>query len=736
MERLTGAQIVCESLVKEGVEVIFGIPGGAVIPLYDALFRYPLRHVLARHEQGAVFAADGYARASGRVGVCFATSGPGATNLVTGIAAANMDSSSMVVFTGQVPRDMIGRDAFQETDIIGIVTPVTKWRDQVRELGELARTIKKAFYLAWTGRPGPVLIDIPVDVQRGKTEFDYPTCDPVIRGYIPQGMESKGRLGLMERQVDKAVIEIEKSQRPVIIAGRGVVISGAYSELLQLAEQIHTPVASTLHGLSGFPQDHPLALGMLGMFSPGLANRAIEEADLLLAVGARFDDRATSIGDKFAPKAKVIHIDIDPAEIGKNVRTDVPIVGDAKRVLQSLISKTSDKPRNEWLSDISQWRSEFIIDLETGNQLLPRNCIRQIYSATQRNCYYVVDIGQNQMWAAQEFCSSKPNALITSGGLGQMGFALPAAIGVQIAKPNEMVWAIAGDGGLQMSEQELAVVIQEGLPIKIAVMNNGYLGMVRQYQERLCDGRYSATRLSGPDFVRLAGAYSIPALRVTKNNEVAKAIALAIESKGPFLLDFQVEPEANVYPCVWPGINRSNPDISSLQKEGIPMSKRVLVALVEETRPDAQEIGGILRRRGFKINSIVIGPCDKPNLLQVTAVLTTDKVGTQELRQARKQLEKSPDVVKASDVTDEGFIGQEMALISVEPPKSDIRKKALVEIMASVGAKSIKQTDNVWVFGVIGSTEEIREFILRLRRKLHFKGNHVQTGLLALQVDK
>lgn len=472
--QFNGSQIVCESLTKEGVEVVFGFPGGAILPLYDALDQYPqLRHILVRHEQGAVFAADGYARALRKAGVCVATSGPGATNLITGIAGAHLDSSPVVAITGQVASNLLGSDAFQEVDITGTVLPFTKRRYLVRHTQDLAPAIKEAFYLAQTGRPGPVLLDIPTDVFKGKSEFDYPDKDPVIRGYGPRGMDKQDRIFLMEKQVDKAAKEIERSEAPVIIAGRGIIISGASNELQLLAEKIQAPVASTLLGLSAFPQDHPLGLGMIGMHGTVLANTAIREADLIIAIGNRFDDRATTTESGlsgFAPNAKVIHIDIDPAEIGKNVKIDVPIVGDARKVLQSLNSKVADESHPAWLSQVEQWRREHPNStIRESDELLPQYCIKGIYDVTAGDATIVTGVGQHQMWAALHFISNGPNNFISSGGLGQMGFGLPAGIGVQVARPDQTVWVIDGDGSFQMSMQELAVVRQEKLPLKIAV---------------------------------------------------------------------------------------------------------------------------------------------------------------------------------------------------------------------------------------------------------------------------
>jgi len=544
--RMTGAQIVCECLMKEGVEVIFGFPGGVVIPFYDTLPKYPqLRHILVRHEQGAAHAADGYARATGKVGVCLATSGPGATNLVTGIANAHLDSSPVVAITGQVPRELIGTDAFQEADITGITLPITKHNYLVQEAAELARTVREAFHIARTGRPGPVLIDIPRDVFVEEADFQFPEKIN-IRGYKPtyQGHPA---------QIKRAAKLIDEAERPVIIAGRGVIISGAYAELKELAEKAQIPVVNTLLGIGSFSQGHVLSLGMLGMHGMAHANLAVSGADLIIAIGMRFDDRATGKVSGFAPNAQVIHIDIDPAEIGKNVRVNVPIVGDVKNVLAALNQQVEPKTRPEWLRQVDQWRQEHPFRVRDTDDLLPQYVVRQICEATRSDTIIVTGVGQNQMWAAQHFCYLKPNSLISSGGLGTMGFELPAAIGVKVGCPQETVWAICGDGGFQMTIQELATAVQEKVAVKLAIINNGYLGMVRQWQDLFFRRRYVATPLSGPDFVKIAEAYGLPGIRVTRKGEVAAAIEKAMAYEGPFLIDFIVEPEENVYPMVPPG---------------------------------------------------------------------------------------------------------------------------------------------------------------------------------------
>ena len=545
--KMSGAQILCEGMVKEGVEVIFGFPGGVLLPLYDVFPQYPqLRHILVRHEQGAAHAADGYARATGKVGVCLATSGPGATNLVTGIANAYLDSSPMVAITGQVARPFIGRDAFQEIDITGITLPITKHNYLVPDTGSLARIVKEAFHLARSGRPGPVLIDIPRDVFVDEVEFHYP-ARVNLPGYKPT-------LEGHPAQVKKAVKLINEAHQPVIIAGRGVIISGAYDELKYLAETAQVPVITTLLGIGCFPESHVLSFGMLGMHGMAYANMAVSAADLIIAIGMRFDDRATARTSAFAPHAHIIHIDIDPAEIGKNVRVDVPIVGDIKLVLKALNELVISSEHVAWVRQLDDWRQEHpSVEIRDSEGLLPQFVIRKIYEVTGGEAIVVTGVGQNQMWAAQHYWYNRPASLISSGGLGTMGFELPAAMGAKVGCPEDTVWCIAGDGGFQMTIQELATIAQEKIAVKVAILNNGYLGMVRQWQEMFYQRRYVATPLSGPDFIGIAEAYGIPALRVTHREEVVPAVEQAMAEAGPFIIDFRIEPEENVYPMVPPG---------------------------------------------------------------------------------------------------------------------------------------------------------------------------------------
>jgi acetolactate synthase-1/2/3 large subunit len=543
---LTGSQILLECLLREGVELIWGYPGGAVLPLYDTLPDYPFHHVLVRHEQGAIFAANGYARATGQVGVCFATSGPGATNMVTGIADALLDSVPVVAITGQVSTPLIGKDAFQEIDTTGITLPITKHNYLVERPEDLPKIVREAFYIAKHGRPGPVLIDIPKDVQQKEAEFHWPH-EVKVRGYRPT-------LHGNTRQVRQAAELIAQSKQPVIIAGHGVVISKAYAELLALAEKAQIPVITTLHGVSSFPESHELSFGLTGMHGAAYANKSICECDLLIGIGMRFDDRVTGKISGFAPKAKVIHIDIDPAEIGKNVKVTVPIVGDCKNVLARLVEEVQPVHHDAWLEQMNAWRHEMpMTAIRDTNKFLPQHVIRDLYEVTEGQALVVSDVGQHQMWAAQLYWYDKQNSFFSSGGLGAMGYCLPAAMGVKKGRPDEPVWAVVGDGGFQVTMQELGTIVQDNIPVKIAIINNGYLGMVRQWQQFFYNRRYSASPISGPDFVKLGDAYGIPALRVTNRSESKAAIRAAMHTAGPFLIDFRVEDEENVFPMIPPG---------------------------------------------------------------------------------------------------------------------------------------------------------------------------------------
>ncbi len=544
--KMSGAEILIDSLKEMGADTIFGYPGGQALPIYDALYDSDINHLLTRHEQGAVHAADGYARASGKVGVCLATSGPGATNLVTGIANAYMDSVPLVAITGQVPTSLLGRDSFQEVDITGITLPITKHNYIVKDIRDLGRIVKEAFYVASTGRPGPVLIDIPKDISAG--EMDYHQNGFLdLPGYNPP---RKGK----EELLNQAFKAIAASQRPVIYAGGGVVSAAAHQELKQLAETLLAPVATTLMGLGGFPEDHPLALGMLGMHGTKYANYAICDCDLLIAVGVRFDDRVTGKVESFAPHAKIIHIDIDPAEMGKNVRVDIPIAGDLKIVLNQLLERLEARLAGAWQDKVATWKREYPLEFnEKGSGLKPQQIIREIYRLTEGQARVTTEVGQHQMWAAQYYTYTKPRSFISSGGLGTMGYGFPAALGVQVACPEETVFDIAGDGSIQMNIQELATAVDYQLPVNVAIMNNGYLGMVRQWQEILYNRRYSYSEMKSPDYVKLAEAYGAEGYQITRQDEVTEVLQAAIQSQKPVLMDFVIEREENVLPFVPPG---------------------------------------------------------------------------------------------------------------------------------------------------------------------------------------
>lgn len=542
--KIPGARAVIESLYNEGVEVIFGYPGGTVLPLYDELYDADIRHILVRHEQAAAHAADGYARATGKVGVCLATSGPGATNLVTGIATAYMDSVPVVAITGQVPSTLIGNDAFQEANITGITLPVTKHNYLIQDAKDIPRVFKEAFYIASTGRPGPVLIDIPKDIQTDLIEFEYPK-EVALRGYKPKAAGN-------EQQVKRAASLIMDSDRPIFYVGGGIIISGASKELLSLAETLKAPVTTTLMGMGAFPSSHPLSVGMPGMHGTKYANFAIQESDLIIAVGVRFDDRVTGKISAFAPNAKIIHIDIDPAEIGKNVRVDLPIVGDAKNVLKSLLNHVKDgKTRTgEWNKKIGVWKKETPLTYRKDELLRPQYVVEQL-NAVCPDAIIATEVGQNQMWAAQFFDFKTPRTFISSGGLGTMGYGFPAGMGAKVGKPDSTVIVVAGDGSFQMNSQELATVVQNDIPVIVAILNNGFLGMVRQWQELFFDRRYSETCMQNcVDFVKLAEAYGALGLRAAKKGEVRHVIEEAVKSGRPTVIDFVVEREENVSPMV------------------------------------------------------------------------------------------------------------------------------------------------------------------------------------------
>ncbi|WLR50121.1 acetolactate synthase large subunit [Bacillus tianshenii] len=546
--KMNGANMFVESLKAENVEVLFGYPGGAVLPIYDALYDAGIDHVLTRHEQGGIHAAEGYARVSGKPGVVIATSGPGATNIVTGLTDAMMDSLPLVVFTGQVNSSVIGSDAFQEADVIGITMPITKHSYQVRDIKDLPKTIKEAFHIATTGRPGPVLIDIPKDIAILEGEFDY--SQPVnIPSYQPTVMPN-------HLQIRKLTEAVSQAKKPLILAGAGVLHADAHEELLAYAEQQQIPVTNTLLGLGSFPGDHKLFLGMAGMHGTYTANMAITESDLLISIGARFDDRVTGNLEEFAPNAKVAHIDIDPAEIGKNVPTDIPVVGDAREALKQLVAENGTPADTTiWRKKLYNWKEEYpLVYKKATPEIKPQRLIQLVHELTNGEAVVTTDVGQHQMWAAQYYSFTKPNRWVTSGGLGTMGFGLPSAIGAQLAEKDSTVVAVLGDGGFQMTAQELTVMAERNLPVKVVILNNQSLGMVRQWQELFFEKRYSQSLIPGqPDFVKLADAYGVKGLRAETEEEAEQALKDALAIDGPVLIDFRVTPEENVYPMVAPG---------------------------------------------------------------------------------------------------------------------------------------------------------------------------------------
>lgn len=549
---LTGAQILLESLKKEGVDVLFGYPGGAVIDIYDELPRHPeLKHVLVRHEQGAVHAADGYARASGKVGCCLVTSGPGATNAVTGIATAYCDSIPLVVFTGQVPTQLIGNDAFQEVDIVGITRPCTKHNFLVKDVRNLAKTIRQAFYLARSGRPGPVLVDLPKDIMQARTEFVWPE-DIFMRSYNPT---YKPNLNQLRRTAE----ELAKARKPIILAGGGVIMANASEVLCELAHELNIPVATTLMGLGAFPANGDLWLGMVGMHGTYAANMSINHADLLVCVGARFDDRVTGRLQDFASHARIVHIDIDPTSIRKNVEVDVPVVGDCRQALEGILeicrAKMADTDWSgmhaDWLQTVHEWKANHPLAYNKNGHIKPQQVIETMYSITKGDAIIATEVGQNQMWAAQFYTFTKPRTLLTSGGLGTMGYGFPAAIGAQFAFPDKLVINVAGDGSIQMNIQELATVVQNKIPVKVVILNNGHLGMVRQWQELFYNRNYSHTNMEAqPDFVKLAEAYGAEGYRISKPEELEDVLRKALTSPNPAFIDVMVEREENVYPMV------------------------------------------------------------------------------------------------------------------------------------------------------------------------------------------
>jgi acetolactate synthase-1/2/3 large subunit len=553
---LSGADIVLECILREGVNVVFGYPGGAILPTYDAMSRYPqLHHVLVRHEQGATHMADGYARATGGVGVCIATSGPGATNLVTGLATAMMDSIPVVAITGQVALPAIGTDAFQETDVTGVTLPVTKHNYLVSDIHELAYIIKEAFHIARSGRPGPVLVDVPKDIQNQVIEFVYPEEDIVLPGYRPP---EKGE----PQDILAARDLINASKRPVILAGHGIMMSGAVNELRELSEKAQIPVSLTLLGKGAMPEDHPLTIGMMGMHGCAASNNAIQQSDLIIALGMRFDDRVTGNLKTYAVNAKKIHVDIDPSEINKNVKVDVGIAGDLRTVLSQLLPEVASNEHKEWIGKIREWQEDSherdILNTYAGDKMLAAQVINDLWKYTDGNAVTVTDVGQHQMIEAQYYPHKRPATLLTSGGLGTMGFGLPASIGAKFGAPDEEVWAIVGDGGFQMTMCELATAVQENIKVNIAIINNGFLGMVRQWQEMFYEERYQSTPMFSPDFCKLAEAYGIPTMRVTERDDIQKSVEFARSHDGPVVIEYVVLKEDIVYPMVPNGADLDN----------------------------------------------------------------------------------------------------------------------------------------------------------------------------------
>jgi acetolactate synthase-1/2/3 large subunit len=553
-ETLSGAHILCRLLEEQGVELVFGYPGGAIMPFYHALPETPsLRHILVRHEQAAAHAADGYARASGRPGVCVATSGPGATNLVTGIATAQMDSSPVVAITGQVPRAMIGRDAFQETDVIGITLPITKHSMAVDDITELPAKVREAFHIATEGRPGPVLIDVPKDVQNQKMEWS----GPAKGGSRPIAQSPDRPTADLGEDLRAAAQLIASARRPLLMVGHGVILGNAYAEVRAFAEQTGIPVITTLLGISAIPESHPLHLGMPGMHGEVHVNRAIQHADVILGIGLRFDDRVTGNTAAFAPQAKIIHVDLDPAEIGKNVPVAIGLVGHARDITARLAAMVPARHCDPWREEIRG----FMRDRHEAfrGDMSPETILTAIRDGSGPGCTVVSDVGQHQMWVAKLYGYQEPNSHISSGGLGTMGFAVPAAMGVHFARPDRPVWAISGDGGFQMNMQEIATMVQEGIPVKMAIFNNGYLGMVRQWQQFFHGRRYSATPIWSPDYVKLAEAYGIAGYRVEQARQIDDAVGRAVREPGPALVEFMIEQEANVFPMIPPGGSLSEP---------------------------------------------------------------------------------------------------------------------------------------------------------------------------------
>ncbi len=715
-----------ECLKAEGVDVVFGLPGGANLPTYDAFVDAGIRHILVRHEAGGGHAAEGYAKATGKVGVAFATSGPGATNLLTPITDAMMDSVPVVFITGQVRTDLLGTDGFQEADTIGITMPVVKHSVMIQNPQELPRAIHEAFQVARTGRPGPVLVDIPQDLSRADISYE-PVLDVRLPGYQP-------RVEGNQKQIRQAAKALAAAQRPVIYAGGGVVNANASRELRDFVTSDKFPITCTLMGLGAFPAPHPQWLGMLGMHGTRTANYAMDEADLICAVGARFDDRITGKLSEFAPRAKFIHIDVDPAEISKNVPAHIPIVGDAKHVLAKLAVEyreiEADPARlDAWWSRIEAWRAKHPLGYEdtTDAEIKPQFMIRALYEATGGEAIVTSDVGQHQMWAAQYYDFPEPRRWINSGGLGTMGFGLPAAMGAAVGQPDKLVCCIAGDGSVQMNAQELATCAQNKIPIKVFIMNNGFLGMVRQWQELFWDGRYSHVDMGQfPDFVKLAEAYGVTGMRLTDKTTLVEDFKRAIATEGPVLVDVRVTREENTYPMIpaghaareMVGLRMGEPGTKEpLSLEELQASaglrtgrKHVLSILVENKTGVLTRIAGLFARRGFNIDTLTVGPTDDEQISRVT--LTVDGA-LHPIDQVTKQLHKLVNVLKIRDLEPGETVARELALFKVSA--DGVQRGELMQIAEIFRGKVVDVTKRAVIIEVTGTTEKIEAFETMVR---------------------
>jgi len=718
---MRGAKILVESLKRVGVEVIFGITGGAIMPVCDDLLDEPsIKFIHTRHEQGATHAADGYARATGRVGVALATSGPGATNLTTGIANAYMDSIPIVTITGQVHTHLMGNDAFQEADVMGITRPICKHSYLIKSADETARMVKEAFYVASTGRPGPVIIDFAKDAQFAESAFEYPE-GVNMRGYNP-------RYDGHPLQIAKAVDAISAAKQPIVYAGGGIITSGASEELYEFVTKTNIPITVTLTGLGAFPETHPLAMKMPGMHGSRCANYAFTETDLIIAVGTRFDDRVTGKLDEFAPNAKVIHIDIDPSCISKNVHADIPIVGDAKQILaemNKLVHKVDIEP---WLKQISIWKQKYPFRYRMKeDKIMPQFVIEQTSEVTKGEAVIVTDVGQHQMWAAQFYQHTKPRHFLSSGGLGTMGYGMPASIGAQIGCPDKLVININGDGSFMMNVQELATIARYNLPIKVFIINNGYLGMVRQWQELFFDKRYAVTSLhDNPDFAKLAGVFGIKGMKVTKPEEVRPAIEKALDIDAPVVVDFTVDPEANVFPMVPSGaplyeMQEEHHDESFIpswlpasgfapQTRVEPDKQHIISVLVENRMGVLARIASLFSGRAFNIDSLTVAETDDQTVSRMTITSTGDK---KIIEQITKQLNKLVDVIKVADVTGEQFVDRELVLIKVNAD-AQVRSE-IIQVVDIFRARIVDVTPTTVMIETTGDEEKLTAIIDMLR---------------------